>query len=143
MEAQLPQGAKATDGATARAMKYYVSLILNFLAVFILTRYAPGIASTYSQTSPLGSDLLFAAVLGFFNASVFPFLIIIGILPTRLKLAVLTGIVSFGGFTMIAIIPYGFQPDVGGVVIGGALTWLVAFLTNYFELRRWVQEHKQ
>jgi hypothetical protein len=124
-------------------MTYYLSLFINFLAVFILTRYAPGIASTYSQTSPLGSDLLFAAALGFFNASVFPFLIIVDILPTKLRLAILTGILSFGGFTLISIIPYGFQPDVGGVVLGGALTWLVAFLTNYFRMLRWVEENKK
>ncbi len=124
-------------------MNYYFSLFVNFLAVFFLTRYAPGLAAAYSETSTLGSDLLFALVLGFFNASIFPFLILIEILPTRLKLAILTAIVSFGGFTLVAIIPYGFEPDVGGVAIGGGITWLVAFLTNYFELRRWVDKHKQ
>ena len=124
-------------------MNYYFSLFVNFLAVFFLTRYAPGVAAAYSETSSLGSDLLFAAIIAFFNASVCPFLILIEVLPTRIKLAILTAIVSFGGFTLIAIIPYGFQPDVGGVVFGGGLTWLVAFLTNYFELRRWVDKHKQ
>lgn len=124
-------------------MSYPVSLLINFLAVLFLVSFAPGLAAAYAETSPLGSDLLFAAAVAFFNASVFPFLILIQIFPTKLKISVLNAIISFGSFTLIAIIPYGFQPDVGGVAIGGALTWLVSFLVNYFELRRWIDKHKK
>ncbi len=123
-------------------MNYPAGLCVNFVALFALIRFAPGIAAPYSEVSPLGSDLLFAAASAFFNASVFPALILMGIFPTKLKLAVLNGIVSFGSFTVIAMIPYGFQPDAGGAAIGGLLIWLVSYLISYFQMSRWIDKHR-
>lgn len=122
-------------------MNYPSALAVNFAAVFGLIRFAPGIAAAYSEPSPIGSDLLFAAAAAFCNVSIFPLLILLGLFPTKVKLALLTGIVSFGSFSLIAIIPYGFQPNPGGVAIGGALVWLVAFLVSYAQLRRWIDMH--
>ncbi len=123
-------------------MNYVWALAINFLAVFGLVRFAPGIAAAYSEPSPVGSDLLFAAITALFNASVFPVLILIGIFPTKLKLAVLNAIISFGAFTLIAMIPFGFQPNPGGVAIGGGLIWLISFLVSYFQMRRWINMHR-
>jgi len=124
-------------------MSYPLSLIVNFVAVLILVRFTPGLVTDYGVTSPFGSDLLFSAVTAFFNASVFFCLILMEIFPTKLKLAVLNGIISFAAFTLVAIIPYGFQPNAAEVAIGGILTWLVSFLVSYFALRRWIQTHHQ
>lgn len=122
-------------------MNYPAGLAINFLAVVGLVQFAPGLATAYSETSPLGSDLLFATATALCNASVFPLLILLRIFPTKLKLAILNGIISFGAFSLIAIIPYGFQPDAGGAVIGGSLIWLVSFLISYYQMRRWIDMH--
>lgn len=122
-------------------MKYLPSLAINVLAVLGLVRFAPGLAAPYAEVSPLGSDLLFSLATAVCNSSVFPLLILLKIFPTKLKLAALNGIVSFGAFSLIAIIPFGFQPDAGGAAIGGSLIWLISFLVSYFQMRHWIETH--
>lgn len=118
-------------------MNYLRSLFLNFLVVFFVDRVAPGVqVMSYEQVPNIGADILFAAIVGFLNATVFFFLALLEIPITRMKLALFTLIISLGAFLAIAIIPFGVRVVNGwGVLIGGGLVWLVAYITNYLEWR--------
>ncbi len=119
-------------------MTYFRSLFINFLAVFLITRIAPGIEIGFYQKVPnLGAALVFSFIVGFLNASVFACLFIFSLAPSRMKIAILTGAISFLGFLIIAILPFGVRVvSPLGMILGGGFTWIVAYLTNYFEWHR-------
>jgi len=119
-------------------MTYFISWFLNFLAVFFIARIAPGIEiSLYQKVPNIGGSLLFALIIGFLNASVFPALFIFEVAPTKMKIAVITGLISFLAFIFVAFIPFGVRVLNGyGVLLSGTIVWGVAFLTNYFEWHR-------
>ncbi len=116
-------------------MTYLRAFFLNFLIVFFVDRVMPGVEiSNYEAVPNIGADILFSLVLGFLNTSVFFAWALLEAPITHLKLAVPTFIISFGGFLLIAIFPFGVQVvNAGGVIFGGGLVWLVAYLTNYLE----------
>lgn len=116
-------------------MTYLRSLFFNFLVVFFVDRVIPGLQISYFEGVPdIGSDLLFSIILGFLNASVFPFLALMEAEVTGLKLAVITGIISFGAFGIIAVVPFGVQVQSPlGFFLGGSIVWLVAYVSNYLE----------
>jgi uncharacterized membrane protein YvlD (DUF360 family) len=118
-------------------MNYIRSLFINFLIVFFVDRIAPGIeVATYEEVPNIGADILFSMVVGFLNASVFPFLMILELNPTHLKIAIMTFVISFASFTAIAIFPFGVRAvDAGGVFFGGFIVWAIAYFTNYLEMR--------
>ena len=119
-------------------MNYFRSLFLNFLTVFFINRMSPGIEiGTYDQVTNIGADILFSLIVGFLNASVFPFLFILELRPTVLKLALGTGLISFSAFGVISVISFGVKVIApSGFFIGGGLVWLVAWLAHYLELRQ-------
>ena len=119
-------------------MSYFRNFLLIFLVVFFIDRAAPGMEISYFEQVPnIGADILFSAVVGFLNASVFPFYAIFEIKVTKLKLALLTFILSFGAFLLIAIVPFGVRAvSAWGVIIGGVVVWVVAFIGNYLEWQR-------
>ncbi len=119
-------------------MTYFSSLFLNFMAVFLVDRIAPGIQiRLYEDVPNIGASLLLSLIVGFLNASVFPLFFLLSVRCTKSKIAILTGIISFGAFIAIAILPFGVRAiNSVGVIFGGAIVWLVAFLTNYFEWHR-------
>lgn len=119
-------------------MNYLRSLFLNFLVVFFIDRVAPGLEiSLYEQVPNIGADILFSLIVGFLNASVYFFLAILELKITNFKLGLFTFIVSFVAFLAIAIIPFGVRVvSPWGVVIGGGVVWLVAFVTNYLEWKQ-------
>ncbi len=125
-------------------MTYFRSLFFNFLAVFLITRITPGVEIGFYQQAPnLGAALVFALIVGFLNASVFACLFIFSLSPSRLKIAVITGLISFGAFLVIAVFPFGVRAlSPLGVMLGGSFTWAVAYLTNYFEWHRGAQGPK-
>ena len=116
-------------------MTYLRSLFFNFLAVFFVDRITPGLKIAYFEQVPdIGADFLFSFILGFFNASIFPFLALMEVKVTNLKLAILTAIVTFGAFTIISIVPFGVQVlNPLGFFIGGTIVWIVAYFSNYLE----------
>jgi len=116
-------------------MTYLRSLFFNFLVVFFVNRVIPGLEITYFEQVPdIGADLFFSLILGFFNASVFPFLALMEIEITNLKLAILNGIISFGAFALISVIPFGVQVvSPLGFFLGGFIVWIVAFISNCLE----------
>jgi hypothetical protein len=119
-------------------MTYFRSLFFNFLAVFFIARIAPGLEiGLYQKVPNIGGSLLFALAVGFLNASVFPLLFILDLNPSRAKIAVITGIISFLAFIGITFVPFGVRVmSVVGIILGGGVVWGVAFLTNYFEWHR-------
>lgn len=125
-------------------MNYLRSLFLNFLIVFFVDRVAPGIEiSTFEQVPNIGADLLFSLIIGFLNASVFFFYTLLETPPTRLKLAVTSFVISFGGFLAIAIVPFGVRVvNPMGVIIGGGIVWAVAYFTNYLEAKHYTADQK-
>lgn len=119
-------------------MTFLRSLFLNFLAVFFVNRMIPGIeVNEFQQVPNFGADVLFSFVVGLLNALVFPFLFTLELTPTRMKIAVITFVISFAAFLFIAIVPYGVRANAGGVIFGGLIVWGMAFFTNYLE---WHQE---
>jgi uncharacterized membrane protein YvlD (DUF360 family) len=119
-------------------MNYLRSLFLNFLVVFFVDRMGPGMSiDSYEQVPNIGADILFSAILGFLNASVFPFLFILELNPTKLKIGIITFIISYTAFIVIAIIPFGVRAESAtGVIVGGLIVWAMAFFTNSLEFDR-------
>lgn len=117
-------------------MNYVRSLLFNFLAVFFINRAAPGLEIVYFEAVPnVITDFLFALLVAFLNASVFPFLFILELHPTKFKIAFLTCLISYGAFIVVSIVPFGVQASPLGVIIGGSFIWLVAFFTNFLEFK--------
>ena len=116
-------------------MTFFRSFSLNFLAIFFVDRVVPGIEITYFEQVPdVGADFLFSIALGFCNAAVFPILSCTEFQISKGKLALITAIVTFGGFGIIAASSFGIQIlNAGGFFFGGGLVWLIAFISNYFE----------
>lgn len=120
-------------------MSYIRSLFLNFLIIFFIDRAGPGIEiQNYENVPNIGADILFALVVGFLNASVFFFFALLEINISKLKLGILSFIISYGAFIIIAIFPFGVRVvNPMGVIVGGTVVWLVAFMTNYMEWRHY------
>lgn len=116
-------------------MTYLRSFLINFLFVFFIDRISPGIEIIYFEQVPdIGADILFSILLGFLNASVFPFLALLELNISKLKIAIMTFIISYGAFGVISVISFGVRIiDPAGFFVGGTLVWIVAFLSNYFE----------
>jgi len=119
-------------------MNYFRSFLLNALIVFFIDRISPGIEITYYEQVPnIGADLLFAMITGFLNASVFPFLAILDLNPTKLKIGIITAIISYSCFIVISIVPFGVNVvSPIGVLFGGTVVWAVAFIANILEFKR-------
>ncbi|MBS0625239.1 MAG: hypothetical protein JSS32_04245 [Verrucomicrobia bacterium] len=120
-------------------MNYLRSLFLNFLVVFFVDRISPGVEIIYFEQIPdIGADILFSILVGFLNASIFPFLMILELNPSKTKMAIMSLCVSYGAFIVISMIPFGIQvTSPAGVLVGGTLVWAVAYFTNYLEYKHY------
>lgn len=118
-------------------MTYLRSLFVNFLVVLFVNRMIPGVEiSTYQQVPNFGADLLFAGIVGFLNASIFPALFIFNFRPTLIKLGLISFIISFGSYTVLSMMSFGVQIiSASGVILGGLIVWIASFITNYFEYK--------
>jgi hypothetical protein len=116
-------------------MNYVRSLFLNFLIVFFIDRVAPGVEIQNFENVPnVGADILFALIVGFLNASVYFFFSLMETTITHLKMGLTTFIISFGAFSIIALVPFGVRVvNPLGLIIGGLVVWLIAFMTNHLE----------
>lgn len=125
-------------------MSYLRSLFLNFLVVFFVNRVAPGVEITYFEQIPdIGSDIFFSLFVGFLNASVFPFLLILELKPNHLKMALLTALISFGAFILISMVPFGIKVvSPIGIFFGGGIVWAMALFTNFLELKHYSRINK-
>ncbi len=118
-------------------MNYFRSIFFNFLAVFLINRVSPGLQIVYFEQVPnVITDLLFSLIVGFLNATVFPFLSILELNPNKFKLAFFTAIISYGAFLIVSIAPFGVQVTSPlGILVAGTFIWFVAFFTNYLEFK--------
>lgn len=125
-------------------MNYARSFFLNFLIVFFIDRVAPGVEITNFENVPnIGADILFSLIIGFLNSSIFFFLALLELSITNLRMAIMSFIVSFGGFLVIAIIPFGVRVvNPWGVIIGGGVVWAIAVLTNHLEWKHYAGQEK-
>ena len=119
-------------------MTFFRSFILNFLIVFFVDRVVPGIEITYFEQLPdIGADLLFSIALGGLNASIFPVLSCTEFKVSRIKQRVISGVVSFSPFGLIALIPFGIKVLNGaGFFLGGTIVWALSYISNYLEWKR-------
>ncbi|MBX7065671.1 MAG: phage holin family protein [Parachlamydiales bacterium] len=120
-------------------MNYLRSLFLNFLIVFFIDRVSPGVEiQNYENVPNIGADILFSLIVGFFNASVYFFFALMEMPISNLKIGIITFIISFSAFIIIAIVPFGVRVvNPWGVIIGGLVVWLVAFMTNHLEWKHY------
>lgn len=120
-------------------MNYVRSFFLNFLVVFFIDRVAPGVEiESFEQVPNIGADILFSLIIGFLNSSIFFFLALLELSITNLRMAIMSFIISFGAFLIIAIIPFGVRVvNPWGVIIGGGVVWAVAVLTNHLEWKHY------
>lgn len=125
-------------------MNYARSFFLNFLIVFFVDRVAPGVEIANFENVPnIGADILFSLIIGFLNSSIFFFLALLELSITNLKMAIMSFIVSFGAFLVIAIIPFGVRVvNPWGVIIGGGVVWAMAVLTNHLEWKHYASQEK-
>ncbi len=115
-------------------MSYLRSFILNFLIVFFVDRISPGVEIVYYESVPdIGSDIIFSLIVGFLNASIYPLYVGLDVNVTKFKLAILSFIISYASFIMIALVPFGVSANAVGVLVGGTLVWIMAYFTNYLE----------
>lgn len=116
-------------------MTYLRSFLVNFLFVFFINRVAPGIEVVYFDQYPdLGADLLFSVIVGFLNASVFPFYNLMEIKISMPKIAIPTFLFSYLAFAFIWAVPFGVEIlSPAGFFVGGTVVWLVALFSNYLE----------
>lgn len=123
-------------------MSYLRSLFFNFLVVFFVDRMIPGMQITYFEQVPnIGADFLFSGILGFLNASVYPFFQILELQVRSFKLAVFNFFITFSAFGAISVFPFGVQViNPWGFFLGGSIVFGVAFFTNYLE---WQQDLKR
>jgi hypothetical protein len=114
---------------------YLRSLFFNFLVVFFVDRVIPGLEiSSFEDVPNIGADILFSLIVGFFNASIFPFLALMEAEVTQVKLVVISGVISFGAFAVISFIPFGIKVlNPLGFFLGGTIVWFVAYISNYLE----------
>jgi uncharacterized membrane protein YvlD (DUF360 family) len=126
-------------------MTYLRSLFLNFLAVFFVDRISPGLQiMSFEDVPNVTADILFSILVGFFNTSVFPFLMILDLNPTKLKMGLMTLVISYGAFIILSMISFGVQvTSPAGVLVGGTIVWGVAFFTNYLEFKHYEKINRQ
>ena len=116
-------------------MTYLRSFLVNFLFVFFIDRVSPGIEIIYFEQVPdIGADLLFSILAGFLNASVYPFFSLLELPVSKMKIAIITFVITFALFGIISIVPFGVRiVNPAGLFVGGTLVWIVAYISNYLE----------
>jgi putative membrane protein len=123
-------------------MNYLKTLVINFLVVFFANHILPGIEVMSSTKIPnIGSDLIFAFVLGLLNSLIYPVLKLIHQEITVLKIALVALILNFGAYAVIKLAHMGINvTSVEGYIFASVAVTLGGFLTNYFEMKR--HQHK-
>lgn len=125
-------------------MTFLRSLFLNFLVVFFVAHSIPGIeVKTYENVPNIGADIIFAIVVGFLNACIFPALVIIGKGVSFAMIALISAVICIVAFFLIGIIDFGVHVSTfWGGFIGSLIVCLVSMFTNYLEMRHSFQRKK-
>ncbi len=123
-------------------MSYIKSLFFNFLVVFFADHILPGIEVLDQTKLPhFGGDLIFSLVLGFLNSLIFPFLRLIEQHLAPVKIAMIALILNFVAYGFLRWLPVGIQViTVEGYLLCAVVVTLGSFLTNYWELKQYLQK---
>lgn len=126
-------------------MNYLRALFFNFLIVFFVNRVVPGIQiENFEEVPNIGADILFALIVGFFNASIFFFLALLELKITLARLLWISACISFCAFSLIAFVPFGVRVvDFAGWLLGGGIVWICAAFTNYLEWKHYAKNKPQ
>ena len=118
-------------------MTYLRSLFLNFLIVFFVNHVMPGIKVESFQNAPnIGADILFAAVVGFLNASIFPVFVLFEINITFFRMSIIAFIISCIAYITIAAVDIGVKALTWpGTVAAILIVWIVSSFSNYLEYK--------
>ncbi len=123
-------------------MNYLKCLVINFLTVFFADHILPGLNVTSQTRLPhIGSDLIFAAILGLLNSLIHPVLKLIRQDVTVLRIAMIALILNFAAYGIIRWVSIGIEvQSVEGYILASCVVSLGSFLSNYFEMKR--QRHQ-
>ncbi|NGX56005.1 MAG: hypothetical protein K1060chlam5_00239 [Candidatus Anoxychlamydiales bacterium] len=117
-------------------MTYLRSFFLNILIVFFVLRIMPGIQIEFFENVPnIGIDIFFSLILGFLNSIIAPFLIALETKITNFKIAVLSTVITFLSFLIIAIFKIGIDINFLGFILSVIFVSLMSFFANYLELK--------
>jgi uncharacterized membrane protein YvlD (DUF360 family) len=116
-------------------MTFLRSLFLNFLVVFFVDRVIPGIrVVSYEGVPDVINDVIFAGVVAFLNASIYPAFYIFGAKATTLTMGIVAAIVSFGSFFMLLFVQIGVTADsFSGAFFAGLIVFAMSLFTNVLE----------
>ena len=125
-------------------MTYFKSLLFNFLAVFFVNHILPGIQIDYYTKLPkIEGDLIFSFALGFLLSLIFPILRFFKLSPSHFKIGLISFFVSFGGYSLVNILPVGIHlTSASGYLWGSLIVWFSGYLTNHLEFRKYLLEQK-
>jgi hypothetical protein len=117
-------------------MNYLRSFFLNVLIIFFALSVMPGIKIEFYENVPnIGMHMLFSLIVGFLNSLIAPFLISLETKITNLKIIILSSLVTFLSFLVIAIIHIGIEINFLGFILAFIIVSAISFFTNYLELK--------
>jgi uncharacterized membrane protein YvlD (DUF360 family) len=118
-------------------MNYLKSLFINFLTIFFSNHILPGLSVTSQRLPLVGSDLIFAAALGFLNSLIHPLLKLLRQDVTVLRIALISIILNFTTYGIVRIVSIGVEVhSVEGYILASSIVTLGSFFSNYFEMKR-------
>ena len=123
-------------------MTYFKSLFFNFLAIFFVNHVIPDIEIAYYSKLPhIKGDLIFSFCLGFICSLVFPILKFFNLKPSHFKIGFISFLVSFGGYSLVNILPFGIKvKSPGAFILAGVIVWSACYLTNHLEFKKYQKE---
>jgi uncharacterized membrane protein YvlD (DUF360 family) len=118
-------------------MTYLRSLFLNFLAVFFINHVNPGInIKTFEHVPNIGADILFAVIVGFLSASIFPCFVLFDIKPKIVWMVVIAFLISFLSYGIVAIFDLGVEVrSFAGFFISFLIVGTISSFSNFLEYK--------
>jgi uncharacterized membrane protein YvlD (DUF360 family) len=119
-------------------MNYLKGLFSNFLLVFFVNYLLPGIeVANITKLPHIGADLIFAAVLGFLNGSIYYGLKVFRQDPSILKIALIALILNFTAYAVVKFIPIGVHvAHLDGYLLAASGVGIGSFILNFLEMRK-------
>lgn len=125
-------------------IQYLKSLFFNFLTVFFANHILSGIEVTDPTKLPhIGGDLIYAIILGLLNSLIFPVLKLIDRHLSATRIGLVSIILNFAAYAVVKFLPVGIEVvSVEGYLVASIVVSLGSFLTNYLEMKHFLNHHK-
>lgn len=119
-------------------MNYLKGLLTNFLLVFFADHILPGIEVVDTTKLPhIGGDLIFSAVLGFLNGSIYHALKILRQEVSALKIALIVLVLNFTSYALVKFLPIGIQIiHLEGYLLAASVVSIGSFTLNFLEMKK-------